>query len=156
VSLGVVYGLVLASTRPRRLRITSLIPLIWFTLALMRVRHAPLFGITAVLALAEILPDSPLARWLARPGRELFRFPASPRGAEDRLPGRPMALPLTVVATTILLQWVGARMPILGRGWAQLDPTTWPVELLPELRRCERERSHGGRIFNDYQFGGFL
>ncbi len=31
----------------RRLRITWLVPLVWFVLALLRVRNAPLFGVTA-------------------------------------------------------------------------------------------------------------
>src|SRR5262249_25830893 len=68
----------------------------------------------------------------------------------------PMVLPSSIVAAAILLQMAGVSVPIVGRGWAKLDPSTWPVELLPDLRRCEREGSEGARIFNDVRFGGFL
>ena len=37
-----------------------------------------------------------------------------------------------------------------------LDPTHWPVELLPDLRRVEREHPEGARVFNDFLYGGFL
>jgi hypothetical protein len=154
--LGAGYGLTLASTWPRWPRVTWLIPLVWAVLALERVRHASLFGIVAVLALAEVLPYSRLAHWLARPGRELFRFRDSSREDESRLSWRAMVLPATIVATAVLLQMAGVPMPILGRGWAKLDPAIWPVEMLTDLRRAERGSSGCARVFNDYRFGGFL
>ena len=46
--------------------------------------------------------------------------------------------------------------PILGRGWAKLDATYWPVELLPELHEYEHEHPPGTPVFNEYLFGGFL
>lgn len=156
VSLGLVYGLALLSTLPRWPRVTWLIPFIWLYLSLSRVRHAPLLGIAAVLALADMLPYTRLAAWLARPGRDLFRLPTPdplPRGRRD---WRPVVLPIVLVLSTVALQAANVRIPVLGRGWARLDPTIWPVELLPELRKCEQEHTQGARIFNDYELGGFL
>ena len=47
-------------------------------------------------------------------------------------------------------------MPLLGRGWARLDATVWPVELLPELKQVEQDNPAGTPIFNELDFGGFL
>ena len=67
LTLGVIYAIILLSALPQRLRITWLLPLVFFALAL-RVRNAPLFAITAALALPDMLPHSRLANWLIRRG----------------------------------------------------------------------------------------
>src|SRR4029077_12576481 len=54
----------------------------------------------------------------------------------------------------LVLQWFGAEVPLVGRGWAKLDDRSWPVELLPELQAHEHDGSR--RIFNEYAYGGFL
>ena len=150
LSLGLGYALLLLSTLPRRPRITWLIPVVWFALSMSRVRHAPLFGIVAMIALAEILPQTRLASWLARPGRDLFRLPVATSDL------RVLLIPVVLVLASVGLQTTNVRVPILGRGWARLDPLVWPVELIPELRRIEDNHPEGARMFNDYQFGGFL
>ena len=154
--LGLIYAAALASVRPWRPRVTWLIPLFWFSQAVTRVRHSPLFAITAVLALAEMLPSTRLAAWLARPGRDLFRFRSLDREAARRIDWRPALLPASVILLAAALQLAGVRAPIPGRGWVRLDPKHWPVELLPELRQAEREHPEGTRIFNEFLFGGFL
>jgi len=147
-------------TGPRRPRAAWLVPLVWFALALSRVRNAPQFAVTALAALADILAHSRLSAWLARPGRDLFFAPApAPEGgtaARRRIGWRPAALPLAVLLSAVALQAAGLRVPVLGRGWARLDPEVWPVELLPDLRRVEGEHPEGSRIFNDLGLGGFL
>ncbi len=35
-------------------------------------------------------------------------------------------------------------------------PAHWPIEILPELKRIEKEVPQGTPIFNDMLFGGFL
>lgn len=177
--LGLIYASALASVRPWRPRVTWLIPLSWFCQAVLRVRHSPLFAITAALALAEMLPHTRLAVFLARPGRDLFQFRPDALGGpvpsrEDKTPTsvascqlpvasswlrldwRSALLPAGVILLAAVLQATGVRAPILGRGWVQLDPKHWPVELLPELRQAEREHPEGTRIFNDFLYGGFL
>ncbi|MDG3007895.1 hypothetical protein [Paludisphaera mucosa] len=156
VILGLGYTAALLSALPRRPRVTWLIPLVWFVLALSRIRHASLFAIVSVLAFADMLPYTRLATWLARPGRDLFRRPDPDPGPAGRREWAPMLAPALVVLAAIGLQAADVRVPVLGRGWARLDPAHWPIELLPELRRCEREYSQGSRIFNDYALGGFL
>ena len=154
--LGLGYAAVLAGTLPRWPRVTWLLPVVWFALALSRVRHAPLFGIAAAVALADVLPYSRVASWLARPARDLFRFAGPGQEVSARPDWRPWALPAAVVGLAVVLQAANVRVPVLGRGWAGLDPTAWPVELLPALRQAERDHPAGARIFNDYEFGGFL
>ena len=165
------YAGTLASVRPWRPRATWLIPILWFFQAVMRVRHSPLFGITAVLAMAEMLPHTRLASFLARPGRDLFRFrPDAVAGCPSpvdscktpvasswlRLDWRLIVLPASVILLAAVLQSAGVQAPVVGRGWVKLDREHWPVELLPELRQVEREHPEGSRIFNEYLYGGFL
>jgi hypothetical protein len=154
--MGLAYGAVLAGTWPRRPGVTRLIPVLWFALALSRVRNAPLFAISALVALADVLPHSRVAVWLARPGCDLFRAPdpASKPGGGPRW--RPAALPLAVLLLAAVFQVAGVRAPVLGRGWVRLDPEAWPVDLLPQLRQIEGEHPEGSRVFNDFTLGGFL
>jgi hypothetical protein len=126
-------------------------------LACTRVRHAPLFAVTAAIALADLVPH---ARWAAqrvRSGSDLFRIPA------DQSPGglfgpnwRPALLPAVVLTLALLLQVNRVAAPVLGHGWARLDSAYWPMELLPELKRHESIGGAGTPIFNEYLFGGFL
>jgi hypothetical protein len=176
ILLGLVYIGTLASIRPWRPRVTWLIPLFWLWQTTMRVRHSPLFGITAALALAEMLPYTRLAAFLARPGRDLFRYGAiagwqhlavieggSVEGRQlERASAwwlacwKPALISAGVVLMSLALQAAGIRAPVVGRGWVKLDPKHWPVELLPELRQLDREHPAGTRIFNDFLYGGFL
>jgi hypothetical protein len=154
--LALGYATILASAWPVRPRVTWLVPLAWFVLTLDRVRHAPLFGITAVVALADILPHSRLAGWLARPGRDWFQ-PRSRAERAGRAPGcRAAVIPIGVIAAAAGLECGRVHIPVLGSSWAQLDRSHWPVDLLPELRACEPSAPATARIFNDYLYGGFL
>ena len=87
---ALVYLGILASVRPWRPRVTWLLPLFWLYETVTRVRHSPLFSITAALAMAEMLPHTRLAALLARPGRDLFQFRAADQQAKRaaRLEGR--------------------------------------------------------------------
>jgi hypothetical protein len=154
--LGLLYLGTLASVRPWRPRVTWLLPFFWFYETLTRIRHSPLFGVTAALALAEMLKSTRLAAVLARPGRDLFQFRSPGLQAERVLDWRVPVLPVALILLATALQAQGARVPILGRGWVKLDPGHWPVELLPQLREIEREHPGGTRIFNDFLYGGFL
>jgi len=172
-ALGLVYVLVLAGVLPRWPRVTWLLPLVWLVLAFQRVRNAPLFAVTAGIALADMLPYSRIAIWLAR--RDLFRFggesPAATCAAgqqalaDNGCPGqtprpcchwRRAMIPLAVLAAALACQAAAVRLPVLGRGWARFDPAVWPMELLPVLDEINRQNPDGTPIFNDLHFGGFL
>jgi hypothetical protein len=173
--LAAAYIAALVGVFPQRPRITWLVPLVWFLLALSRVRNAPLFAVTAVIALADMLPYSRLGRWLQR--RDLLvqpdnRVPPLCSGTAAGLSGNAedtvgqanpatrclasLALPATVVAAALLLQLGNVHVPVVGRGWARFDPARWPTELLPTLEQINRESLEGTPIFNDLNFGGFL
>jgi hypothetical protein len=156
LSLGLVYLGTLASLRPWRPRVTWLIPLFWLCQVVLRVRHSTLFSITAVLALADMLPCTSLAAFLARPGRDLFRFRSQDLESKPGIDWRPALLPVGVLLLAAVLQAMGVRAPIVGQGWVRLDSGHWPVELLPELKEIEREHPEEARIFNDFLYGGFL
>ena len=154
--LALIYVGALASVRPRWPRVTWLLPLFWLYEAVTRVRHGPLFSLAAAMAMAEMLPYTRWAAWLARPGRDWFRDPSGDLPPGRRLGWGPAILPVGVVLLAVVLQGAGVRAPLVGRGWVRLDPEHWPVELLPELRQAARENPGGARIFNDLLFGGFL
>jgi hypothetical protein len=145
VVVGVLYLYFLAGTLPRRPRVVWLLPLVWAFLACQRVRHAPLFAVTAVVLLADVFP---CCRWRQRFAAEQ----PVPPGAGWRL----ALIPACAVAAAVLLQAAAIGVPIVGRGWAQLDPDHWPVGLLPELSRHQGEGPEGTPIFNEYALGGFL
>ena len=154
---GGVYGVALLGVLPRWPRVTWLIPLVWFYLACTRIRHAPLFSITAVMALGDLLPHTCWAVWLARPGSDLFQFPKEdPAKERAAIDWRAALLPFAVVLVTAVLQAGKVPVPVLGDGWAQLDAGYWPVELLPELKRHEPGQPREKPIFNDLLYGGFL
>jgi hypothetical protein len=160
LALGFFYLGTLASVRPWRPRVTWLLPLFWLYETVTRVRHSPLFGITAVLALAEMLPSTRLAELLAHPGRDLFQFRSVGSGkcrvGSGEWDWRPALIPSSLVVLALVLQASGALFPVLGRGWVKLDPEHWPVALVPWLREIEWKQPGGTRIFNDFLYGGFL
>jgi len=155
VLLGAGYVVALAGVFPKWPRATWLVPLVWLVLACGRVRNVPLFAITAAIAAAEMLPRTRWAGWLK--DREMFLPPdESEPAAAGRCGWAAVTLPLVLVAAAGLLQLAGISGPVVGRGWAKLDPAQWPVELLPELQRLNETAPDGTPVFNDLHFGGFL
>jgi hypothetical protein len=161
---GLVYLVALVGVWPRWPRITWLLPLPWLVLACTGIRHAPLFAITAVVALADLLPYTWWARWMARPGSDLFQFPTEEAvGTHARVNWRPGLLPAAVVLAALLVQVLRAPVPVLGHGWARLDPSYWPAEtgdggdeMFRALSGCQYTHAEGTPIFNELTYGGFL
>ncbi len=142
------YVAVLGATLPRGPRVAWLLPLVWFVLTVQRVRNGSLFGVTAAIALADMLPCSRVGRWLER--RAMLGPPRSAAGWPAAM------LPLVLVGAAAAVQCAGVRIPLVGRGWAQFDAARWPVALLPQLDAIHRQSEDGTPIFNDLNFGGFL
>lgn len=153
--LGAAYVVAVAGIFPKRLRITWLVPLVWFALGCGRIRHAPLFAIIAAIALADLLPHTRWAAWLAR--RDLFRFSQDSSDERPRrFDWRLAVVPSFLVSACLLLQFTAVPIPILGHQWAHFDRAYWPVDLVAELRQLDRDSPEKIRIFNEYRFGGFL
>jgi hypothetical protein len=158
--LGAVYVGAFVSVPWRKWRVTFWVPLVWLFLAWGRVRHAPLFAITAGIALADLLPLVPWMRRLLTEG-ENGDLRTENRAGRDKSRSRSrtvvgLGLPSAVLAASLIVQSTGWQMPLIGRGWARLDANYWPTELLAELREVEHQRPDGTPIFNDMLFGGFL
>lgn len=150
-----VYALALAGILPSCPRVSWLLPVIWLYLGWTRVRHAPLFAVTATVAIADMVPHTRWARALARSGSDLFQFPAALAGPR-RWDVRPALVAVCVVGLAFVLQQAQVRVPVIGHGWVRLDPAYWPVEALAELRTNRGGQSGPRPIFNEYLFGGFL
>ncbi len=144
----------LKDTARVRLRIVWLLPLVWFVLAALRVRHAPLFAVTTALAMADMLPHSRFARWLA--ARDFFSPRPPQRSTVGATDFKPALIPLAVLLLSLSAQIVKAPIPVIGYRWARLDPAQWPVDLLLDLRQLQASRVQEPRIFNALEFGGFL
>jgi hypothetical protein len=153
LSLALLYVAALAGVPWSRLRVTWLIPLLWLVMAWTRMRHGPLFAVTATLALAEMFPHVRWVAWLARHGSVTCRI----RVPEQPGPGwRAAVVPALVVATSAALQLCAVPVPVLGAGWARIPDNYWPTGLLPQLRAYQASRPPGTGVFNDMLFGGFL
>jgi hypothetical protein len=149
--LAAVYLAALANLR-RWPRVTWLLPLLWFYLTCTRIRHAPLFSITAGLALAELLPHTRWAAQQVQSGGDLYVPPQEARSWG----WRPLILPALAVGVAVCLQAQRIEVPLIGHGWARLDPEQWPTELQLELDQLQQTQPDGTPIFNELTFGGYL
>ncbi|OWK46674.1 hypothetical protein [Fimbriiglobus ruber] len=149
--LSGVYLFVLTGLKPREWRVAWLVPLFWMAQAYLRVRHAPLFAVAACLAVADAWPATRWAATLGARRPDLYNR----AGVEVRWGLRGVAA-LACVVVAMVLQAGGIRLPVIGAGWARLDPAVWPMESLAALKQNEPTLPADGHIFNDYTDGGFL
>jgi hypothetical protein len=123
----------------------------------MRVRNAPLFAILAAIAIGEMFPFIRWVRWLSERGSEVIRLQPVPISDSNNNVKRFLILvSLVLVLTGFAFERADLRIPVLGKGWAKLDPTHWPVEVLSQLNHIQEASPEGTPIFNDYLLGGFL
>ena len=153
LSLGLFYLALLAGTKRHDWRFTWFIPMVWFLLSLSRIRHAPLFAVMAVVAIAEIFPCCRWVQMLGERGLVTFRLRETVR---ERLGGVVVILPAVVMGIALVAFHGSAQLPSSGQKWVKLDGTHWPTEILPELQAIENSLPRGTPIFNDMLFGGFL
>jgi hypothetical protein len=146
--LAGVYVIVLLRSDRRALRVSSLVPLVWMSLTLARVRHAPFFAVAATLALAELLPRSSM---FAGRGE---RTPEPMRGLARRQPF-PRVCALALGGAVVFVAIAHRAVPGCELV-ARLDPGYWPVDLIGRLRAAERELPVGAPVLNDMLFGGFI
>jgi len=153
--LGLFYFVLLAGADVKERRITWYIPLIWLLLSFSRIRHAPLFAVVAVIAIAEIFP---YCRWVTSLGnRGLITFQIRKNGRETEKRSRlQYVLPAVIVAVALLACQGSEKLSSTDQKWVKLDAAHWPVEILPELKAIEKEVPQGTPIFNDMLLGGFL
>jgi len=153
VFVAVLYAAMLLSIPPGKWRVVWLLPAVWLYLAFSRVRHGPLFAISAAIAMADMLPHTLWAARAVKSGSDLFR-PATDSNAP--FGWQEFVVPVVFCAFGLCLQTAQISAPVIGHGWARLDARLWPVDLRPELERLEPNAAHEARIFNDLGLGGFL
>jgi hypothetical protein len=154
---GLIYLVALLGVLPSRPRVTWLVPVIWLALSFTRIRHGPLFAITAVLALADMFPHVRWVAWLARKGSVMCRLrPQTASEYGKRFAVAPVVLPCLAIFAVLAVQTCHLWFPDSRQQWVRLDPRSCPIELLPELRRAECREPAGTPIFNEMVYGGFL
>lgn len=151
IGFGVLYLALLAGTLPKMPRVSWLVPLAWLVLSFKGIRQGPLFAITAAVAVADLWPHTVWHRLLVKYGD------GSLAHAPERRPGWAWAtIPAAAVLLIATLQLRGVEAPVVGRGWARLDPDFIPVELADEMRAYAAAVPPGTPVFNDANLGGFL
>lgn len=150
--LAALYFVILLNVRVWP-RVTWLLPFLWLYEACLHIRHGSLFALTAGLTLADVIPQTRWAAGQVRSGGDLFA------AASKALPAfgfAPLLLPVIAVLVALALQAGRIEVPLIGHGWARLDPELWPEELRGELEELNRSRPEGTPIFNDLTYGGYL
>ena len=159
LGLGAVYLLLLAGTLPGRPRASWLVPLAWLVLSFKGIRQGPLFAITAAVAMVDLWPHTVWYRLLRKHGDgSLARDPDPDGGVAATRSGAPAwaLVPALAVLVAFTLQVNRVPVPVVGSGWARLDPKFIPTDLTDEVRAYAAAVPPGTRIFNDANLGGYL
>jgi hypothetical protein len=155
IGFGAFYLFLLAGTLPRFPRVSWLVPLAWLVLSFKGIRQGPLFAITAAVAVADLWPHTVWHRLLCRYGDGSLAHAPAPE--PHRGPGfAPMLVPLAAVLVAFGLQVNRVEVPVVGHGWARLDPEFVPTDLTAELTAYAAAAPPGTRVFNDANLGGYL
>ena len=156
MGFGAFYLFLLAGTLPRLPRVSWLVPLAWLVLSFKGVRQGPLFAITAAAAIADLWPHTVWHRLLKKHGDgSLVHDPVeSPPIAMGGL--RWSIIPALAVLLAFTLQVKQIEVPVVGHGWARLDPDFVPTDLTDEMRAYAANVPPGTRVFNDANLGGYL
>jgi hypothetical protein len=153
LAAGFFFLSVLLSTGRRVARVCWWVPSVWLLLACLRHRHAPLFSITAFLALASMLRHSRVLPLLERRG--FFRRQPEDGLRHDNCRG---AMPWLLVTVSLLggLSMLRGMGSADGPRWASPDPFVWPASVRPCLDAYVRGQPAGTKVFNEVNYGGFL
>jgi hypothetical protein len=151
--LAGLYGILLLGVPWREIRVSWLLPLVWFVQAWDRCRHAPLFVLVGLIVMTAMWPRTRWAAWLAQTRPDFYApdVPTTPRPW-----WAPIGLPVLLLAIALGLHWGKIRLPLIGVGWACHAADHWPVELLDVLKAHEPGPNEPNRLFNDYRDGGFV
>lgn len=153
VGFGCFYLVMLLGTLAKRPRIVWLIPIVWFVLSLSSIRHGPLFCVIALVALADMLPETIWFRLLRKYGDTFVREPVS---NNVKIGPAGWGIVVAIVVLSLCLQIARVPIPAIGFGWARFDKRMVPMELIEPLQEYEKTRPEGFPVFNEINLGGFL
>jgi hypothetical protein len=153
-------GLLSRGETPTGLRASWLIPLVWLVLSFKGIRHGPLFAVSAVVAVVDFWPYTLWYRLLRKHGDgSLARDPEPVGGAAATRSGARFAwavIPALAILVAFALQVNRVPVPVVGSGWARLNPECIPSDLTDEVRAYAASVPPGTRIWNDANLGGYL
>ncbi|QJW95791.1 hypothetical protein [Frigoriglobus tundricola] len=159
VALGVFYLVMLAGTLPKAPRVSWLIPLVWFALSFKGIRQGPLFAVCACVALADLWKHTLWHRLLVKHGDGSTAWDAgnaAEAATRTGALGTAFVVPALVVLLAVVLQVNRVEAPVLGSGWARLDPNFIPSDMTREVTEYAASVPPGTPIFNDANLGGYL
>ncbi len=152
LGLAAVYFFVLFGVNRKDMHVTWLLPLIWLAQTVDRCRHASLFVVVTLVAIAAMWPATRWAAWLVKNRPDFYE----PDAQQTQHPWwANIWLPTLLVATSLGLIVGGISVPVIGAGWAQHDAKHWPVEVLDALKANEPGPGEPNKLFTDYLGGGF-
>jgi hypothetical protein len=151
VGFGAFYIGFLLSTLPKRPHVTWLIPLVWFVLSFKGIRQAPLFAITAAVALADMWRHTLWHRLLVKYGDGSLATNTPPPATVGRAW---WVIPAALVVAAFALQVARMAVPVVGYGWVRFDPNFVPADLNDAVNK--HLARPGVRVFNDANLGGYL
>jgi hypothetical protein len=154
LGLLAVYLFVLYGVKRSAVRVSWLLPLVWFALTVSRCRHASLFAVIALVSITAMWKHTSWALYLAARRPDLYQ----PGSAEARPWWAGVWLPVAVVLLALALQVARVPAPVVGSGWATHDPNHWPVEVIDALKAHEpKPGDPHNKLFNSgYIDGGFV
>jgi hypothetical protein len=154
LALALGYLFVLSGVKRSAVRVSWLLPIVWFALTVSRCRHASLFTVVSVVVITAMWKHTSWALWLAARRPDLYQ----PGSALARPWWASAWLPVAVVVLALGLQVGRVPAPLVGSGWAMHDPEQWPVEVLDALKAHEpKPGDPHNKLFNSgYIDGGFV
>jgi hypothetical protein len=159
IALGVFYTVLLAGVLPKWPRVSWLIPLVWFVLSFKGIRQGPLFAVCAAVAIADLWKHTIWHRLLVKHGDGSTAWDAD-NPAEVEKHASPLwacfAVPALAVALAFTLEVKQVPVPVVGAGWARLDPNFIPSDMTREVTEYAAHVPPGTPIFNDANLGGYL
>jgi hypothetical protein len=159
IALGAFYIVLLAGTLPKWPRVSWLVPLVWFVLSFKGIRQGPLFAVCAGVAIADLWKHTLWHRLLVKHGDGSTAWDAD-NAAEATTRTGPLwaalVVPALVVAVAFGLDVKRVEVPVIGSGWARLDPDFIPSDMTREVADYAARVPPGTPIFNDANLGGYL
>ncbi len=153
-AFAALYLFVLAGLNWREICVSWLLPLVWMLQTIERSRHATLFVVVGLVAIAAMWPHT---RWAARLSKTRPDFYEPNPPPAHRPWWASVCLPTLVVLLSLGLEAGGVQVPVIGAGWARHDAELWPVEVLDVLKANEpKPGDPHNKIFNDYTEGAFV
>ncbi len=159
IGLGAFYIVMLAGTLPKMPRVSWIIPLVWFALSFKGIRQGPLFAVCAGVAITDLWKHTIWHRLLVKHGDGSTAWDAENPAEVARRGGSlwaGLAVPAMLVAVAFALQVKHIEVPVIGHGWARLDPDFIPSDMTKDVTEYAARVPDGTPIFNDANLGGYL